>query len=163
ILSNRERLAPDVLARASALTERHQQGIRDAIRAGVTVAAGTDAGTPFNYAERFGTELEALVEIGMTPERALAAATSVAADAVGLLRLLGRANARPRRTASLRGRARRGARRPQRSARSTPSRRTHTRPRWRPDIRAGPCGRGLARDRAARRHRPGRRRGRPFA
>ena len=83
ILSNRERLAPDVLARASALTERHQQGIRDAIRAGVKVAAGTDAGTPFNYAERFGTELEALVEIGMTPERALAAATSVAADVVG--------------------------------------------------------------------------------
>ena len=82
IVANGDRLTPGIADRARALSERHRQGIRDALVAGVVIAAGSDAGTAFNYAERFVTELEALVEIGMTAERAIAAATSVAADVI---------------------------------------------------------------------------------
>ena len=83
IIRNRERLDAGTLERANAVAERHQEGIRAAHRAGLTIAAGTDAGTPFNYAEDFANELEALVEIGMSTEVALRAATSVAATVIG--------------------------------------------------------------------------------
>ncbi len=82
ILRNTHRLDAETIERANAVAARHQEGIRAARKAGVVVAAGTDAGTPFNFAEDFGSEVEALVEIGMTGEEALAAATSVAADVI---------------------------------------------------------------------------------
>ena len=83
IIANADRLGAGVGDRARALSERHQQGVRDAIRSGVVVAAGADSGTAFNHIERFAVELEALVEVGMSAERALMAATSVAADVIG--------------------------------------------------------------------------------
>ncbi len=83
ILANGARLDAGTMARAAQLSARHLEGVRDARKAGVVIAAGTDAGTPFNYAERFVDELEALVEIGMSAEEALRAATSVAARVIG--------------------------------------------------------------------------------
>jgi imidazolonepropionase-like amidohydrolase len=83
IIANGDRLGEGIADRARALADRHREAIRDALRAGVVVTTGSDAGTAFNYAERFVTELESLVEIGMTPERTIGAATRVAADVIG--------------------------------------------------------------------------------
>ena len=58
--------------------------VRRAYEAGVFIAAGNDGGTPFNPHDDLATELELLVQIGLEPAEALAAATSGAA---ALLRL----------------------------------------------------------------------------
>ena len=47
------------------------------------IAAGTDAGTPFNTHERFALELVYLGEAGLSRTEALVAATRMAADVVG--------------------------------------------------------------------------------
>jgi len=52
--------------------------------AGVDVAMGTDAGTPFNAFGDIPTELSLMVEHGLSPEAALEAATVNAADLLGL-------------------------------------------------------------------------------
>ncbi len=83
ILDNADKLTERVLERTRTVAAKHQEGVRAAHRAGVRIAAGTDAGTPFNVHERFALELGYLKEIGMTAEEALAAATSRAADVVG--------------------------------------------------------------------------------
>ncbi len=68
--------------------EEAEAAFRDAfeyaIDAGVQVAMGTDAGTPFNFHEDIPEELELMVEYGLTPEDALEAATVNAADLLGL-------------------------------------------------------------------------------
>lgn len=91
IVRNAERLDPAVIERAKTVADRHREGIRDAHRAGVTIGAGTDAGTPFNLTHEYAQELEALAEVGFTPEEAVRAATSVASrivarDDVGSIR-----------------------------------------------------------------------------
>ena len=55
-----------------------------ALEAGVPIAMGTDAGTPFNHHADIPEELELLVEHGLTAEQALEAATVNAADLLGL-------------------------------------------------------------------------------
>ena len=52
-------------------------------RAGVRIAAGTDAGTPFNLHDRFVLELELLRSAGLDAPEVLVAATSGAAAVVG--------------------------------------------------------------------------------
>jgi len=52
--------------------------------AGVDIAMGTDAGTPFNYFDNIADELAYMVEFGMSPEAALEAATVTAAELCGL-------------------------------------------------------------------------------
>jgi imidazolonepropionase-like amidohydrolase len=64
--------------------EAHRASFKRALRKGVTIAAGTDAGTPFNRHDLFATELELMVALGMSAEDALEAATSGAARAAGL-------------------------------------------------------------------------------
>lgn len=60
------------------------EGFRKALEAGVQIAAGTDAGTPFNPHWASWTEVVKLVEFGCTPWRALQAATSDAARLLGV-------------------------------------------------------------------------------
>jgi imidazolonepropionase-like amidohydrolase len=55
-----------------------------ALDAGVPIAMGTDAGTPFNYHGDIPEELELMVEHGLSEEAALEAATVNAADLLGL-------------------------------------------------------------------------------
>jgi imidazolonepropionase-like amidohydrolase len=62
----------------------HYANLKKAVRAGVKVATGTDAGTPFNYHGESAYELECLVANGFTPMQAIHAATRVAAEALKL-------------------------------------------------------------------------------
>ncbi len=83
ILDNGSALPARVMERARIVAAKHQEGVRAAHKAGVRIAAGTDAGTPFNTHERFALELVYLTEAGLSRTEALVAATSVAADVVG--------------------------------------------------------------------------------
>jgi imidazolonepropionase-like amidohydrolase len=60
------------------------ENIGRAYRAGVKVAGGSDAGTPFNYHENYAYEVELMhTLLGMTPHQALHSATAVAGELVG--------------------------------------------------------------------------------
>lgn len=68
------------------LTETFRRGreaVEVALAAGVTIAAGTDVLTSDDQWGRNGRELALLVECGMSPEQAIAAATSVGPLTVG--------------------------------------------------------------------------------
>ena len=83
ILDNADKLGPVVVERSRNVSDKHREGMRAAHKMGVRIAAGTDAGTPFNLHERFARELGYLVETGLTRTEALAAATRVSADVIG--------------------------------------------------------------------------------
>ena len=68
----------------------HLESFQLALRAGVAIAAGSDAGTPLNPHGGLVPELALMVKCGMTPLEALRSATSVAADALGLGAEIGR-------------------------------------------------------------------------
>lgn len=70
--------------KATALEAESRDGFRRAIRAGVRHVCGTDAGTPFNQHGGTPRELVSMVEWGMSPLKALQAATASGAE---LLRL----------------------------------------------------------------------------
>jgi imidazolonepropionase-like amidohydrolase len=69
--------------KANALAEAAREAFRRSIRAGVPIACGTDAGTPFNPHGNTPVEIVRMVEWGLTPLRALRAATSDAAALLG--------------------------------------------------------------------------------
>ncbi|UCG09160.1 MAG: amidohydrolase family protein [Desulfobacterales bacterium] len=67
----------------------HRESIRMAREAGVRVAMGTDAGTPFNmHGENLG-ELKLLVEYGFSPMAAIESGTRIAAQVLGMEKQLG--------------------------------------------------------------------------
>jgi imidazolonepropionase-like amidohydrolase len=78
---------PHVKERAIDLHEHHVLAIRRALKAGVKVVAGTDAGGHGHPAN--AGELDCLVRAGMTPMQAIQAATGWAAECVGRERDLG--------------------------------------------------------------------------
>lgn len=57
-----------------------RQSVARAHAAGVKIAAGTDGGSPFNPHEDLVGELELLVEVGLSNDQAIKAATSTAAE-----------------------------------------------------------------------------------
>jgi imidazolonepropionase-like amidohydrolase len=57
---------------------------RRAREAGVRVAAGNDGGTPFNTADNLSSELERMVDAGVSPADALETAHKTAAELLGL-------------------------------------------------------------------------------
>jgi len=67
-----------------ALTDRHRESFRLAVRLGVAIAAGTDAGTPLNPHGTIVPELSLMVRAGLAPLEAIRAATSTAARVCGL-------------------------------------------------------------------------------
>jgi imidazolonepropionase-like amidohydrolase len=76
-----------VVQKAELVNEAMLRNIRRAYEAGVKIAGGSDAGTPFNLHENYSREVELMHQLlGMTPQQALHAATNVAADLVGLHR-----------------------------------------------------------------------------
>lgn len=79
---------PDfVLRKAREIAEEATENLCRARAAGVTFAAGSDAGTPFNYHENYAYELELMQSmLGMSAREALHAATVNAAALLGLRR-----------------------------------------------------------------------------
>jgi imidazolonepropionase-like amidohydrolase len=76
---------PDsVRDKAKALTKHHAVSFMKALRDGIQIAMGTDAGTPFNFHGENAQELERMVVFGMSPMQAILASTSVAARLIGI-------------------------------------------------------------------------------
>ncbi|HEY4442201.1 MAG TPA: amidohydrolase family protein [Candidatus Elarobacter sp.] len=77
---------PDyVVRKATALYENALQNVSKAWRAGVTIAGGSDAGTPYNYHQNYAYEIELMTTmIGMLPQQALTAATQTSAALLGV-------------------------------------------------------------------------------
>jgi len=72
------------VAKTDDAAEDHRESFGLALEEGVPIAMGTDAGTPFNYHADAAEEVELMVERGLSEERALEAATTDAADLLGL-------------------------------------------------------------------------------
>jgi len=72
------------VAKSEDATEDHRESFALALEEGVPIAMGTDAGTPFNFHADAAGELELMVERGLSAEQALEAATTDAADLLGL-------------------------------------------------------------------------------
>lgn len=72
------------LMKAKAMTKRHQASFKQAHKGGISIAMGTDAGTPFNYHGDNAQELERMVALGMTPMEAIVASTATAARLIGI-------------------------------------------------------------------------------
>jgi len=70
--------------KAKSIQSRHEASFKKALRAGIRIALGTDAGTPFNHHGDNAQELERMVGLGMTPMEAILSATSAAALLLGL-------------------------------------------------------------------------------
>jgi imidazolonepropionase-like amidohydrolase len=82
---------PEFAVRKSqAVRDRHVESFRMAMRLGVPIAAGTDAGTPLNGHGSMVPELELMVKAGMAPLAAIHAATATAARVLGLEHETGR-------------------------------------------------------------------------
>ncbi len=79
---------PDyVVRKAREINEQMARNIKRAYDAGVKIAGGSDAGTPFNYHERYADEVALMrTLLGMSAQQALHAATAVAAQLVGVHR-----------------------------------------------------------------------------
>ncbi len=79
---------PDyVVRKAREINEHMLVNIRRAFEAGVNIAGGSDAGTPFNFHESYADEIVLMHRLlGMTPQQALHAATAVSAELIGLHR-----------------------------------------------------------------------------
>lgn len=76
-----------VVRKAHEINGHMLRNLKRAYEAGVKVAGGSDAGTPFNFHENYAREVEMMQRIlGMTPHQALHAATAVAAELIGLHR-----------------------------------------------------------------------------
>ncbi len=73
------------VAKAQTVAEEMRVNIARAYRAGVKIAGGSDAGTPYNLHENYAYEIELMQTLlGMTPREALHAATGVAGELIGL-------------------------------------------------------------------------------
>src|SRR5437762_1727798 len=67
-----------------------ERGVKQFIEAGAVMGMGTDSGTPMNFhSEALWREIKVHVDLGMTPNRAIAAATRVNAQIIGKGRELG--------------------------------------------------------------------------
>jgi imidazolonepropionase-like amidohydrolase len=72
------------LDKAKAMTKRHAVSFKNALRDGIQIAMGTDAGTPFNFHGENAQELERMVSFGMSPMQAILSSTSAAARLIGI-------------------------------------------------------------------------------
>ncbi len=71
---------PYVIEKVKDFATVHYANLKKAIKAGVKIICGTDAGTPFNYHGEQAEELEMYTQNGLTPMQAIKTATSGAAE-----------------------------------------------------------------------------------
>lgn len=76
-------LAQEYLDKVLSCYDAHRSSFRTAYEAGVKIAVGTDAGTPFNTHGATATELWLMCQCGMRPDEAIQAATRTAAECIG--------------------------------------------------------------------------------
>ncbi|WP_318568989.1 amidohydrolase family protein [Salinigranum marinum] len=84
IVRNVEWATPDSARKTEHIYERHLESFARAVDAGVRIAGGTDAGTPFNYHGSNAAEVGFMIEHGLSPRGAITAMTETAAETVGL-------------------------------------------------------------------------------
>lgn len=84
IARNTEQATEESTQKTGDVYERHIESFKRAYEAGVEIAGGTDAGTPFNYHGTNSTEISFMVEHGMRGKEAIEAMTVSAAEVVGL-------------------------------------------------------------------------------
>jgi imidazolonepropionase-like amidohydrolase len=89
IVENPDKIPAWVVEKAESESGHHRESFVAAVRSGMKIAAGTDAGTPFNPHGELPTELELMVEYGLSPTEALVAATRNAAENIDLLHEVG--------------------------------------------------------------------------
>lgn len=77
-------VSQEMIRKAAPFVEGHRASFRKALEAGVKIAAGTDAGTPFNYPGLLVDELAIMIDEGMTPLQAIGSATYVAAQCMNI-------------------------------------------------------------------------------
>lgn len=82
-----------VVRKAESESGHHRESFQAAVRSGMKIAAGTDAGTPFNPHGDLALELEKMVEFGLPPMLALVAATANAAELLQMQDSVGRIEA----------------------------------------------------------------------
>lgn len=83
--NGRERGIPEwVVRKAESESGHHRESFVLAVRSGMRIAAGTDAGTPFNPHGDLALELAKMVEFGLAPAKAISAATADAARLLGI-------------------------------------------------------------------------------
>ncbi len=70
--------------KASEIDPIRRKAFAEAVKRGVSIAMGTDAGTPFNLHGDNPREVALMVEAGMTPQQALEASTATAAKLLGI-------------------------------------------------------------------------------
>lgn len=75
--------------KASIELQRSREMFRNAVECGMKIAAGTDAGTPFNPHDRLIGELVQMVDIGLSADRTLLSATRDGAENAGLSESIG--------------------------------------------------------------------------
>jgi imidazolonepropionase-like amidohydrolase len=74
-----------VVRKAQEIAETMRVNLTKAYHAGVTIAGGSDAGTPYNYHDNYAYEIELLTTLlGMSPYEAMAAATRTSAELLGI-------------------------------------------------------------------------------
>jgi imidazolonepropionase-like amidohydrolase len=79
----------DALEKCAGMAEAQRKSFRKAVKAGVRIAMGTDAGTPLNPHGRNAQELRRMAQFGMTAMQAIEAATRSAATLLGLEQEIG--------------------------------------------------------------------------
>jgi imidazolonepropionase-like amidohydrolase len=91
IVVNGERMGiPEYgVRKAREAQEAHIESFKKALAAGVKIAMGTDAATPFNFHGKNALELELMCNAGMTPAQALLSTTKMGAELLGTLDKVG--------------------------------------------------------------------------
>lgn len=90
IKNSEEGQIPEHVIRSNKLAQiPHKESFMAAIKAGVKIGVGTDAGTPFNFHGDYVTELEIMNELGMDEMAVINSATSVGAEVLGRQKEIG--------------------------------------------------------------------------
>lgn len=84
IVRNIETATEESARKTREVYERHIESFEKAVEAGVRIAGGTDAGTPYNVHGANASEVEFMAKYGLDPVDAVRSMTEVAAEAVGL-------------------------------------------------------------------------------